>query len=67
MRQQSANKASRRMGSKWGPPRECSSRDMKGDPSTAGMIPNWKIVEEQLDAMMDGKQAREKMTRNSEH
>jgi hypothetical protein len=31
------------------------------------MIPNWKVVEQQLDAMMDGKQAREKMTRNSEH
>jgi hypothetical protein len=28
---------------------------MKGDPSTAGMIPNWKIVEQQLDATMDGK------------
>jgi hypothetical protein len=28
---------------------------MKGDPSTAGMIPNWKIGEQQLDAMMGGK------------
>jgi hypothetical protein len=41
-------------------------RDMKGDPSTAGMIPNWKIVEQQLDARMGGKQTREKVTRNSE-
>jgi hypothetical protein len=47
--------------------RECSSRDRKGDPGTAGMIPNWKIVEQQLDAMMGGKQTREKVTRNSEH
>jgi hypothetical protein len=28
---------------------------MKGGPSTAGMIPNWKIAEQQLDATMDGK------------
>jgi hypothetical protein len=40
---------------------------MKGDPSTAGMIPNWKFVEQQLDATMDGKQTREKVTRNSEY
>jgi uncharacterized protein YdbL (DUF1318 family) len=26
-----------------------------GDTSTAGMIPNWKIVEQQLGATMDGK------------
>jgi hypothetical protein len=46
---------------------ECSPRERKGDPSTAGMIPNWKIVEQQLSAMMDGKQTREKATRNSEY
>jgi hypothetical protein len=45
---------------------ECSPRDVMGDPSTAGMIPNWKIVEQQLSAMMDGKQTREKSTRNSQ-
>jgi hypothetical protein len=33
----------------------------------AGMIPNWKIVEQQLDATMDGKQTRERVTRNSEY
>jgi hypothetical protein len=38
-----------------------------GDPSTAGMIPNWKIVEQQLGTMMNGKQTREKVTRNSEY
>jgi hypothetical protein len=47
--------------------RECTSRDMKGDPGTAGMIPNWKIVEQQLGTMMDGKQTREKVTRDSEY
>jgi len=47
--------------------RECSSPDKKGDPSTAGIIPNWKIGEQQLDAMMDGKQTREKVTRDSEY
>jgi hypothetical protein len=47
--------------------RECSSRDMKGDYRMAGKIPNWKIVKQQLGAMMDGKQTREKMTRNSEY
>jgi hypothetical protein len=46
---------------------ECSPRERKGDPSTAGMIPNWKIGEQQLDAMMDGKQTREKVTRDSEY
>jgi hypothetical protein len=40
---------------------------MKGDPSTAGMIPNWKIGEQQLGAMMDGKQTREVVTMNSEY
>jgi hypothetical protein len=30
------------------------------------MIPNWKIGEQQLDAMMDGKQTREKVTGDSE-
>jgi hypothetical protein len=40
---------------------------MKGDPSTAGVIPNWKIVEQQLGATMDGKQTRENMTRNLEY
>jgi hypothetical protein len=39
---------------------------MKGDTSTAGMIPNWKVVEQQLGARMGGKQTREKVTRNSE-
>jgi hypothetical protein len=38
-----------------------------GDPRTAGMIPNWKIVEQQLGTKIGGKQTREKMTRNSEH
>jgi hypothetical protein len=38
-----------------------------GDTSTAGMIPNWKIVEQQLGARMGGKQTREKVTSNSEH
>jgi hypothetical protein len=38
-----------------------------GDTSTAGMIPNWKIGEQQLGTMMDGKQTREKATRNSEY
>jgi hypothetical protein len=33
----------------------------------AGKIPNWIIVEQQLDAVMDGKQTREKVTRNSEY
>jgi hypothetical protein len=47
--------------------RECSSPDKEGDPRTAGMIPNWKIVEQQLDARMGGKLTREKVTRNSEY
>jgi hypothetical protein len=46
---------------------ECASPDMKGDPSTAGVILNWKIVEQQLGATMDGKQTRENMTRNLEY
>jgi hypothetical protein len=46
--------------------RECSSPDKEGDPSAAGMIPSWKIVEQQLGAMMGGKQTREVVTRNSE-
>jgi hypothetical protein len=46
---------------------ECSSRDVIGDTSTAGMIPNWKIVEQQLGARMGGKQTREKATRNSDY
>jgi hypothetical protein len=29
------------------------------------MIPNWKIVEQQLGTMMNGKQTREMVTRNS--
>jgi hypothetical protein len=28
---------------------------MKGDYRMAGLIPNWKIVEQQLGATMDGK------------
>jgi hypothetical protein len=47
--------------------RECSSPDKEGDPSTAGIIPNWKFGEQQLDAMMDGKQTREKLTRDSKY
>jgi hypothetical protein len=33
----------------------------------AGVIPIWKIVEQQLGTMMDGKQTRERMTRKSEY
>jgi hypothetical protein len=40
---------------------------VKGDPSSGGVIPNWKIVEQHLGAMMDGKQPREEVTRNSEY
>jgi hypothetical protein len=31
------------------------------------MIPSWKIVEQQLGAMMGGKQTREVVTMNSEY
>jgi hypothetical protein len=46
---------------------ECSSPDKEGEISAAGMIPNWKVVEQQLGALMDGKQTREMVTRNSEY
>jgi hypothetical protein len=40
---------------------------MTGDPGAAGMIPDWKTVEQQLGTRMGGKQTREKMTRDSEY
>jgi hypothetical protein len=46
---------------------EYSPRDVMGDPSSAGMIPNWKIVEQQLGTVMEGKQTRERVTRKSEY
>jgi hypothetical protein len=47
--------------------RECSLQDMKGDPCTDGISPDRKIVEQQLGAMMDGKQMLEKVTGNLEY